>query len=133
MKGKIKILFLIPFVLLACRGELPLKEEAKYPTIYELKKNASLYEGKVVEITGKFLGWSAKECTPPHITRSDWAIGDDSGEIYVTGGWPGRLDPVDGMGTPLLLKGILRLKDGKIPYLELLDVRILERKGGMQE
>ncbi len=67
--------------------------------IGDIKANPDEYEGKIVTITGRNLGWNCFECGPgPPVTRSDGCIEDGTGCIYVARGRPfGELLKIDGM------------------------------------
>ena len=72
------------------------------------------YDGELVTIEGKYLGWSVP-INAPMRTRSDWGIEDETGAIYVTGAWSG-LDPMSDVGVNLIVIGIVHLIDGGPNY-----------------
>jgi len=52
------------------------------------------FDGRVFEIVGYYRGWNLLgEARGTPVTRSDWAIADESGAMYVTGAAPRGLDP----------------------------------------
>jgi hypothetical protein len=90
-------------------------------SIGRILENLSMYKGEVIEMRGEFLGWTSKEAIPPRITRSDWAVRDKTGSIYITGLWPGGFDPVKDIGRIVIIRGRVRLK-GEVPYIEAKEV-----------
>lgn len=77
--------------------------------------NSEKYNGEMVTIEGTYLGWTGR-WTGPHsaalLTRSDWGIEDETGGISVSGLAPGttpELDPLNGVGTRLIVSGIVTL------------------------
>jgi len=86
--------------------------------------------GKQVSIDATYRGFRADPespaCKPgPPVTRSDWAIQDKTGCIFVTG--QTTLDPVNDIGKPVRVLGVVRKTDKGQPYLELRSVTILKR------
>jgi hypothetical protein len=66
----------------------------------ELAATPDKYIGKTIEIEGIFLGYSGTNCSfdekfSMQLTRSDWILGNDENCIYVTGGAPTGLNPMD--------------------------------------
>lgn len=92
-------------------------------TIAQIIQETSKFEGKVVGISGQYMGWHSENGYGPPVTRSDWVIKDSTGEIYVTGQNPG-LDPVADVGCPIVVKGTVRVTDKDIPYIEVAGVDI---------
>lgn len=52
-------------------------------------------KGKTVTVAGKFMGWNRCSGRTGMKTRSDWMLSDGTACIYVTGGFPHRLDPLN--------------------------------------
>ena len=92
------------------------------PTIKEIKQNPSFYLNKIVEIKGKYRGWKGEDGPP--VTRSDWAIDDGSGSIYVTGKPAVHLSPTKDIGRRIKLKGKVSIK-GKQVYLTAINIGVL--------
>ena len=67
-------------------------------------------------VSGEYRGWEARHGSSP-VTRRDGVIQDDTGSIYVTGS-ASRLRYAEDVGTPIEVRGIVRLKEGQ-PYLEV--------------
>ena len=111
-------------------------------TIGDIIQNQSLYEGKIVTISGKYGGWGHKEgnipgCeSGPPVTRSDWCIYDETGCIYVAGAEIlecgeytteidiykycfNNFDPSGGesMGTDMIIKGRVKISDKGVTYV----------------
>ena len=98
------------------------QEKGKIVRIAEIREKPGQYAGKEVVVVGTYLGWHGSEAPP--VTRSDWVVRDETGEIYVTGLSP-NLDPVKDVGVRILVVGLVELtSDGK-PYIRATDVEIL--------
>ena len=87
-------------------------------------RHPGAFEGKKVRVRGRYLGWRG-EIEHPRITRSDWAIEDDSGAIYVTGLPAKGLDPVQDIGHRLEVLGIVQINPKGIPYIRAVKVLVL--------
>ena len=86
------------------------RPKSEYTPIVELRK----YLGEKVKIKGHYLGFKIGYGSQP-ITKSDWLVQDDTGEIYVSGEvWDRK--------SPCILEGTVRMNDVNL-YLEV------ERKG----
>jgi len=72
--------------------------------------------GKKVLIRGAYLGWKG-EVENPRITRSDWAVEDDTGAIYVTGLPADGLNPIRDIGYSLEILGTVEVNPNGIPYI----------------
>ena len=80
--------------------------------ISEVKNNIDVYKGKLVKIEGIYIGWQGSE--PPPVTRSDWAIRDETGDIYVTG-MILNLDPCTDIGKNITVIGYVEVTEkGKV-------------------
>ncbi len=89
-------------------------------TVADAIKNYSSLAGRTVEIDCIYKGWKPNpedENTKdgPPVTRSDWAVCDNTGCIYVTGA--GGLDPVEDFGTEISLLGQLKKSENGQIYL----------------
>jgi hypothetical protein len=84
--------------------------------IESIHKNPDALKGHPVLVRGRFMGWRC-ESAHPGITRSDWAIQDQTGCIYVTGTPPGSLNPVKDIGCPLVLMGTVEISASGAPYI----------------
>lgn len=73
------------------------------------------------------MGWRGETENPP-ITRSDWAVKDETGAIYVTGLQANNLNSIKDVGYPLKVLGILRVNTTGIPYIQAKKVMIREKK-----
>jgi hypothetical protein len=84
-------------------------------------------QGRKVLLRGRYLGWKG-EIEHPQITRSDWAIEDDTGAIYVTGLPAKGLDPVQDIGHPVEVLGTVRVNPKGVPYIraERVIVKVIE-------
>ena len=86
-------------------------------TISAIIKDPEAYIEKDIAIIGEYRGWQSEEGYGPPVTRSDWVIRDESGEIYVTGKLPG-LDPVEDIGKKIKVKGVVKIGKNSRPYIE---------------
>jgi hypothetical protein len=91
------------------------------------------YAGRVITLECKYGGWIYGGDIPvtdqgPPVTRSDWAVYDETGGIYVqaNGGaevlkssYPGRLIPTNEncIGADIVIRGIVRISDRGVPYI----------------
>ena len=90
-------------------------------TIGSIVSNVDTALGQMVQISGTFLGWRPDPYAPackqgPPVTRSDWAISDQTGCIFVTG--RSGLDPTDDYGKNITVSGIVRKTERGQPYIE---------------
>ena len=92
------------------------------------------YCGKEIAIVGNYEGWDwqGKVGTGPPVTRSDWVIADSSGAIYVAArnGGTGALGQDSANRQKvirLLVKGVVRISRQGQPYIEPLEIKILEK------
>lgn len=81
------------------------------------------FKGEPVTIAGEYRGWQAENGYGPPVTRSDWVIRDDTGWIYVTGQNPG-LDPTEDIGTPVEVKGTVRVTGEGAAYIRAESVKV---------
>jgi hypothetical protein len=72
------------------------------PAPGDVFSDPAAFRGRVVEVEGTYLGWSAAECRfagsarGVSLTRSDWVLRGEEHCLYVTGGAPEGLDPAAG-------------------------------------
>ncbi len=57
------------------------------------------WTGRIVRICGRYMGWSACDANTSMVTRSDWVLKDSTGCIFVTGGSPKWLYPLNNNAT----------------------------------
>jgi hypothetical protein len=74
------------------------------------------YEGREVLVQGSYLGWRG-QVAHPQITRSDWALQDETGSIYITGKSAKGLDPAQDIGRRLEVLGTVELNEKSVPYI----------------
>ena len=90
-------------------------------TIAEAIKNGTSMNGRIVTIDATYRGYQPMSDPNirdgPPITKSDWAIGDSTGCMYVTGTI--NLDPEKDIGTKIVVTGILRKTPNGQVYLVL--------------
>lgn len=117
---RLTCLVVLAVLLLGCTGyEEQTVKTNESVKISEIKNRIDEYVGKLVKIEGVYLGWRGNE-TPP-VTRSDWVVKDESGQIYVTGKFP-NLDPYRDVGKNVTVVGYVEVtKDGRA-YIRAVDV-----------
>lgn len=96
-------------------------------TVSGIVENINAALGKLVQLSGTYRGWrpdpNSPACRPgPPVTRSDWAISDNTGCIFVTG--RSGLDPVDDIGKSITVSGIVRKTSRGQPYIEVRTVML---------
>ena len=84
--------------------------------IESIWQHPETFRSRKVVVHGTYLGWKGK-VDHPQITRSDWAIKDDTGTIYVTGRPAKSLDPYRDIGCRLKLLGTVRVNPKGVPYI----------------
>ncbi len=89
-------------------------QEIKIESIWS---HPEAFQDQKVLVRGRYLGWRG-QVQHPLITRSDWAIEDDTGAIYVTGLPAKGLDPVRDIGRPLQVLGTVRVNPKGVPYIQ---------------
>jgi hypothetical protein len=92
---------------------LSCNQETKIESIW---RHPEAFQGQKVLVRGRYLGWRG-QIEHPHITRSDWAIEDDTGAIYVTGLPAKGLDPVQDIGHLLEVLGTVGVSPKDVPYI----------------
>ena len=96
-------------------------------TIESIWNNPQAFVGKKVLVRGRYLGWRA-QIEHPLITRSDWAIADDTGAIYVTGRRAQGLHPSRDIGHPVEVLGTVGVNPKGIPYIRAESVMVIHAK-----
>ncbi|MEN6519997.1 MAG: BsuPI-related putative proteinase inhibitor [Armatimonadota bacterium] len=94
----------------------------KTMTVGSIVNNIDAAVGQTVQLSGTYLGWRPDPNSPsckqgPPVNRSDWAISDQTGCIYVTG--QSGLDPTDDYGKSIAITGIVRKTQKGQPYIEV--------------
>jgi hypothetical protein len=99
--------------------EAPQAAGRGYPkvAIASIWQNPGAWEGRKIFLEVKFLGWKGG-ARHPGITKSDWAIEDGTGAIYVTGRRPPGLDPLADVGRRLQVWGTVKVNPRGVPYIE---------------
>jgi len=118
----IYLLTVLLILLIGCiNNDVYSNNTLNIPTIKisEVKNNIDVYKGKLVKIEGIFIGWQGSE--PPPVTRSDWAIRDETGEIYVTGMVP-NLDPCKDIGKNITVIGYIEVTENGRAYIRAVKI-----------
>jgi hypothetical protein len=102
-----------------CQSQQPLRAPETFDDVYEQRE---ALRDSVITLAGRFMGWEGAGCVFPayaarQATRSDWIfrIGDTC--LYVTGGSPPDLSPMDttSPGKQITLEARIRsTADGKL-------------------
>lgn len=87
-------------------------------------KNPHYYINRRIVVTGSYLGWKG-QVSHPGITRSDWAVADESGAIYVTGKPADELDPIQDLGCKVKIWGVVQVNPKGIPYIKAHQIQTL--------
>ncbi len=95
------------------KGEPCPHQEIKIESIW---RHPESFRGHKVVVHGTYLGWKGR-VEHPQITRSDWAVKDDTGAIYVTGKPAKGLDPYRDIGCHLKLLGTVGVNPKGVPYI----------------
>ena len=112
---RIAIVYLLAVLLMGCINSINTNNNTSSidtTKISEIKNNINIYKGKLVKIEGIYIGWRGSG--PPPVARSDWAIRDETGDIYVTGMIP-NLDPCTDIGKNITVIGYVEVTEkGKV-------------------
>ena len=83
------------------------------------------FKDQKVLVQGSYLGWRG-QVEHPHVSRSDWALQDETGAIYITGLPAKGLDPVQDIGRLLEVFGTVELNAKAVPYIRAESVILKE-------
>jgi hypothetical protein len=108
-------------------GKKPLTGIPEYQQvdIASIWQNPPAWEGRKIFLEGTYLGWKGR-VRHPGITRSDWALKDGTGAIYITGRRAGRLDPLDDRGHHLRVWGTVHTSPKGVPYVAAEQVTVTQ-------
>lgn len=106
------------------QGEISSLREIKIESIWSTPE---AFVGQKVLLRGIYLGWKA-QIEHPLITRSDWAIKDDTGAIYVTGLRAEGLHPSRDIGHRVEVLGTVGVNPKGIPYIRAERVMVIHAK-----
>ena len=84
--------------------------------IESIRSHPETFQGQKVLLRGRYLGWKG-QIEHPLITRSDWAMEDNTGVIYVSGLPAKGLNPMQDIGHPLQVLGTVRVNAEGVPYI----------------
>ncbi len=93
--------------------------ETSPATLGEVSSDPKSFEGREVTLVVEFTGWKGACRSGPPVARSDWMVEDATGCLYVHGPLPPGLDPLKPSRQPLTLRGMVRVAEGGVPYLEM--------------
>lgn len=100
------------------------------PTVISrVVQNGSRATGQRVSVTGTYLGWRPIANSPackkgPPVNRSDWAISDKTGCIFVHG--QNKLDPQDDYGKKVTVIGTVKQTRSGQTYIEAESVTVVK-------
>lgn len=132
----IAVLSLLLLGLMSCVEEFPTTREMWKGAVRigDIISSPSSYEGKEVIIVGYYRGWDifGEAGYGPPLTRSDIALADATGGIYVVE--IGRIKGMQGLNTSsdarkdllFRVRGIVRISASRHPYVEAMDGRQVE-------
>ena len=101
-------------------------------TVRDIVENPKEYAGKLVRVTGVFMGWKAGEdLGAPPVTRSDWVLESKGYQVYVAAiGAPMPGDPIRDAGKLIVeVTGYVRLTSNERPYIEPISVKVIGKYG----
>lgn len=115
---KASIVLMAITLVVAVTGCTAIATDIKPPSLLQqVVSEPGRWQGKIVQVAGKFSGWQGKCEGMPPATRSDWTLEDGSSCIYVSGGLPPGFSPQppgEGYGKTLVVRGVVRLDtDGR--------------------
>ncbi|HQK92424.1 MAG TPA: copper amine oxidase N-terminal domain-containing protein [Armatimonadota bacterium] len=103
-------------------------------TAADVVRWARYLRGKPITIQGEYRGWSPTERGPgvdkgrPK-RRADWILRDATGAIYVSGRSPLGLDPLDDIGSIVLVDGVGGLSKAQAGFVEAKMVTVVAKRG----
>jgi uncharacterized secreted protein with C-terminal beta-propeller domain len=101
-------------------------------TVKAIVENPEEYTGRLVRVTGVFMGWKAGEdLGAPPVTKSDWVLESKGYQVYVAAtGAPMPGDPVRDAGRLVVeVTGYVRLTSDDRPYIEPISVKVIGKYG----
>ncbi|MDF1549174.1 MAG: hypothetical protein P1P88_15215 [Bacteroidales bacterium] len=131
-KTSFLVLIIWTFTSLSCKTNQALSSNVIYvENLHQLIENPGKFLGKIIELEGNYLGWSGSGCNyiqnyAHQITRSDWTFRDTDGNcIFVTGGKPVFLSPLENEDNEKKIKLIAKLREDKENkfYLEFVSAK----------
>jgi hypothetical protein len=107
---------------------------AEVASVAQLAADAPRYLGRMVELRGTFLGFQVADCNFPKgvralsITRSDWGLKTGFDCIYVSGGFPAGIDPIDtsAVHREAKVNGMVMADSSKLIYLKLVSAELAQ-------
>jgi len=84
-------------------------------TLDELYQYRESYRDSLITLTGNFMGWQGSTCIFPSYaasqeSRSDWIFKIVDKCVYVTGGTPTAVSPMEGVGVGIRIRLDARLR-----------------------
>jgi hypothetical protein len=104
-------------------------------TVADIARDPARFAGETVTLEGVYQGFNVSACRFPDgartngLTRSDWLLRSGEDCLYVTGGAPPGIDPIDpsAVGRTVRLSAIVRQGDGGSLFLQFRDGALIER------
>ncbi len=119
----------------------PSAEPAPVPTKLRAILDApSEFAGRTVIVSGEYRGWRPSSFAPatsagPPVTRSDWVLQDETGEIYCTPlkslDTPFPLFPTENMGRRIVVQGRVAMARSAQPYLRVEGIHAMKGLDGL--
>lgn len=120
-RGILPMLGLLVFIM-GCSPPAPQTAVARTWSVAELYAHIADLKGKIVEVRGRFMGWSGCRDRTVMTTRSDWVLSGDGQCIFVTAGFPGNLDPrnLEDRGRQVTIRALVLEDEGRA-YLRMVE------------
>lgn len=132
--GVILTVLMIAVLASCCSSKAGQLDESNQPAADGKLKlaelDSSLPADSVIVLEGKYMGIYGKDCKmiegSRQQTRSDWIFTDGQQCIYVSGGGPKNLHPMNDKNIDILLKAKYKHKDGAV-YLEYVESKLIKQ------
>ena len=103
--------------------------------VADIARDPPRFVGETVRLEGVYQGFNVSACRFPDgarttgLTRSDWLLRTGEDCLYVTGGAPPGIDPIDPstVGRTVRVSAIVRQGEGRSLFLEFKDGALIER------
>ncbi len=127
---------LATLLIVACSAANSNGGQAQGPVaIADLARDPARYVGETVTLEGVYQGFDVSACSFPDgartsgLTRGDWLVRTGGDCMYVTGGVPPGVDPIDPgvVGRAVRVSATVRESDGRSLFLQYRDGALIDR------